>query len=82
MKSATLKKRLKNMGIPYNVVDVNGYNKDIEFTINGTDFKAGIIEGKEEVQDFCREIFYDKVREQMARRFFRNFKELLRYAYA
>jgi hypothetical protein len=82
MKSATLKKRLKNMGIPYNVVDVNGYNKDIEFTINETNFKGGIIEGKEEVQDFCREICYDKVREEMLRRFFRNFKELLRYAYA
>jgi hypothetical protein len=82
MKSATLIKKLEKFGIPYNVVDVNGYNKDIEFTINDTNFKAGIIEGKEEVQDFCREICYDKVRDEMQRRFFRNFKELLRYAYA
>lgn len=81
MKVKTLLKRLEGLNIPYAIEDVNGYNKDVLFTINETNFTAGFIEGREEVEDFCRPIYFDQVSQQMVNRFFRNFKELLRYAY-
>lgn len=68
------------MGISHTIVDHNGYNKDIEFSINGLNFKAGFNEGQTVIQDFCREICYDKVNQEMQRRFFDNFTQLVKYA--
>ena len=80
MKTATLISKLSKMNISYTILDNNGYNKDIQFSINGLVFKAGFIEGKEMIQDFCREICYDNGIQEMQRRFFDNFNQVLRYA--
>jgi hypothetical protein len=73
--------KLNKMNISHNLVeDNNGYNKDIQFSINGLIFKAGFTEGNTIVQDFCREICYDHCNQEMERRFFSNFNQVLRYA--
>lgn len=72
--------KLTKMNISYTVLDLNGYNKDVCFSINSMSFKAGFCDGKEIIQDFCREICYDNCNQEMERRFFDNFSQLLRYA--
>jgi hypothetical protein len=68
------------MNIPYTILDCNGYNMDIEFTINNYTFKAGFFKGEIEIQDFCREICFDVSEQEMRRRFFDNFNKVLKYA--
>lgn len=70
MTTTNLINKLAKLNIPYTILDNNGYNKDIQFTINNLTFKAGFIDGKEQVEDFCREICYDKCAQEMQRRFF------------
>jgi hypothetical protein len=80
MKVLSLVSKLNKMKVPFVVVDVNEYNKDIVFQINSMNFKAGYVEGSEEVEDFCREICWDNVDQEMQRRFFDNFNQLVKYA--
>ena len=80
MTTTNLKSKLAKLNIPYTIVDNNGYNKDIQFAINNLTFKAGFVDGKEEVEDFCREICYDKGAQEMQRRFFDNFNQVVQYA--
>lgn len=82
MKIENLKSKLAKMNIPFTILQGNGYNKDIEFSINGITFKAGFTEGKTEIDDFCRELCFDKSEQEMQRRFFDNFNQLVRYANA
>ena len=74
--------KLTKMNISYNVLENNGYNKDIQFSINGLTFKAGFVNGKTIIEDFCREICFDNSNQEMQRRFFNNFNQLLKYANA
>ena len=60
--------------------DVNGYNQDVEFSINNMTFKAGYLIGGDVVEDFCREICFDKSTQETQRRFFDNFNQVLKYA--
>jgi hypothetical protein len=53
---------------------------DIEFKINGKTFKAGYFKGETEIQDFCRDIVFDQSEQEMRRRFFDNFTQVLKYA--
>jgi hypothetical protein len=80
MTTANLILKLTKMNVSYTILEGNGYNKDIQFTINGITFKAGFIEGKQIVEDFCREICFDKSEQEMQRRFFDNFNKVLQYA--
>jgi len=80
MTTTNLISKLTKMNVSYNVLENNGYNKDIQFSINGLTFKAGFINGKTIIEDFCREICFDKCNQEMQRRFFDNFNQLLRYA--
>ena len=43
MKAANLINKLNKINVKSNVVNVNGYNMDVEFTINGMFFKAGYL---------------------------------------
>lgn len=72
--------KLSKMNIPYKILDINGYNKDIEFQINGLIFKAGFNADSPEITDFCREICYDNNEQETQRRFFDNFNKVLKYA--
>ena len=80
MKKSTLISKLEKNGTRYTELNGNGYNKDIEFTINGKNFLAGFIEGIDEITDFCREICYDKNNQEMQRRYFDNFNQVIKYA--
>jgi hypothetical protein len=80
MKTANLISKLNKMNIAHIVLENNGYNKDIQFAINGFTFKAGFTEDKAIVEDFCREICYDNNSQEMQRRFFKNFNQVLKYA--
>lgn len=82
MKVLSLVSKLNKMKVPFVVVDVNEYNKDIVFQINGKTFKSGYVEGSDIVEDFCREICWDNVDQEMQRRFFDNFNQLVKYANA
>ena len=71
--------KLTKNGVTYTILDY-GYNKDIEFMINGITFKSGFTEGKTTVEDFCSELYYDNCNQEIQRRFFDNFNQVLRYA--
>ena len=72
--------KLSKLNVSYKILEGNGYNKDISFSINGINFLAGFNECKNVVTDFCREICYDKNSQEMQRRFFENFNKVLKYA--
>lgn len=80
MKITSLISKLNKLNVSHEIVNNNGYNADIKFTINGKSFFAGIIEGKEEIQDYCHEICFDNANQEMQRRFFDNFNQILKYA--
>ncbi len=82
MKIEALKNKLSKLNVTTTVTDFNGYNKDLNFTINGLNFNAGFVEGKDDVQDFCRVIAFDNTHEEHQRRFFTSFNSLLKYASA
>ena len=82
MNTANLISKLTKMNVAYTVVDVNGYNMDIEFSINGLNFSAGFNTSKNIIEDFSRAICYDNVNQEMQRRFFTNFNKLISYANA
>ena len=82
MTTANLISKLTKMNVSHTILINNGYNKDIEFSINGLTFKAGFTEGNTLVEDFCREICFDKTQQDMQRRFFQNFNKVLKYANA
>jgi hypothetical protein len=82
MTTQNLISRLTKMNVSHTILDNNGYNKDVQFTINGLTFKAGFIEGKNEISDYCREICFDNCSQETQRRFFSNFTKLLKYANA
>ena len=77
MKVLNLTSKLNKMNIPFVVVDVNDYNKDIVFQINNKTFKAGFTDASGIVEDFCREICWDNVDQEMQRVFYSNFNKLL-----
>lgn len=80
MTTTNLISKLTKMNIATTILEGNGYNKDIQFSLNAMTFLAGYTEGKNEIQDFCREIYYDNCNQEMQRRFFQNLNQLLRYA--
>jgi hypothetical protein len=82
MTTTNLISKLTKMNVEYTILEGNGYNKDIQFFINGLTFKAGFTEASSTIEDFCREICYDDCNQEMQRRFFKNFNQLLRYANA
>lgn len=77
MKVSNLTSKLNKMKVPFTVVDVNEWNKDIVFQINGKTFKAGFTAASDVIEDFCREICYDNVDQEMQRVFYKNFNQLL-----
>ena len=80
MTTQNLIKKLTKLNVSYTVLEGNGYNKDIQFSINDIIFLAGFNEGKNVITDFCREICYDNNTQEMQRRFFDNFNKVLKYA--
>jgi hypothetical protein len=80
MTTTNLISKLRKMKISHEILSVNGYNKNIQFSINGLTFYAGFVEGSTIIEDFCREIRYSNCNQEMERRFFDNFNQVLRYA--
>lgn len=80
MTITNLKSKLQKMNIDYSIVNINDYNYDINFSINNLSFSAGYSKGSEIIEDLCRNICYDNLNQEMQRRFFKNFNELLRYS--
>jgi hypothetical protein len=82
MKTTNLISKLNKLKIEHTIIDINGYNKDIVFVINGITFYAGFNTNKNVIEDYHREICYNVSEQEMQRRFFDNFNQLLRYAKA
>lgn len=80
MTTTTLISKLGKMNIPYTIVDFNGYNMDIVFTINGKTFKAGFFKGDTLIQDYCRDISFDNTSQEIIRSIYKNFAAVLRAA--
>lgn len=81
MKVQRLISKLTKMNISHIIVlDGNSYNKDIVFSINGLVFKAGFRDGGLIIDDYCREICFDESTQEMQRRFFANFNQILKYS--
>ena len=77
MKVLNLTSKLNKMNTLFVIVDVNGYNKDIVFQVNGKTFKAGFTDASGVVEDFCQEICWDNSEQEMQRTFYKNFNQLL-----
>ena len=80
MTTSNLISKLNKNNIECKIEDINGYNKDIKFFINGMTFRAGFNTHSNIISDFCRDICYDKSSQEMQRRFFDNFNQVLKYA--
>jgi hypothetical protein len=80
MKVSSLTSKLSKLNIAFVILENNGYNKDVQFSINGLNFKAGFIEGQELIYDYCAEFDFEQDFQETRRRFFSNFKQLLKYA--
>jgi hypothetical protein len=80
MNISILISKLNKLNISHEIVNNNGYNADIKFTVNNKVFLAGIVNDKDNVEYFCHEICYDNTSQEMNRRFFQNFNQLLKYA--
>jgi hypothetical protein len=78
MKITSLISKLNKMNVSHEIVNNNGYNADIKFTINEKSFYAGIVEGKDTIQDYCREIGYDNANQETQRIFYENINHLLK----
>mgnify|MGYP003473620937 FL=1 len=73
--------KLKKNNIEFNIVDINGYNKEILFSINNMSFSADFNDSIDnEVLSFARDIWYNSASQEMERRYFSNFNQLLKYA--
>jgi hypothetical protein len=80
MKISSLISKLTKMNVPFTILEGNGYNKDIEFSINGTKFEASFTEGYPNIQSYCEETGYDDASQETTRYHFDNFAQLLRHA--
>jgi hypothetical protein len=80
MTTTNLIKKLNKMQVSHNIVDVNGYNQDIHFVINGKKYIAGYNVKNNVIEDYCMEICYDNANQEMQRRFFDNFNKVLNHA--
>lgn len=80
MTTTNLISKLNKSNINFTIEDINGYNKDIVFLINGMTFKAGFNTHSNKISDFCRDICYDKTNQETQRRFFDSFNKLMKYA--
>ncbi len=73
--------KLKKNNIEFNIVDINGYNKEILFSINNMSFSADFNDSIDnEVLSFARDIWYNSASQEMERRYISNFNQLLKYA--
>ncbi len=82
MKVSTLKNKLTKQNISFEEVDLNGFNKDITFSVNGLDFRAGFDTDKMIVLGYTIVIGYDEASQETQRRFFETLPRALRYARA
>jgi hypothetical protein len=80
MKISSLISKLTKMNVPFTILEGNGYNKDIEFSINGSIFEASFTEGYPNIQSYCKETGYDNASQETTRYHFDNFAQLLRHA--
>ena len=79
MKATALKNKLSKLGIEFTTKS-NGYNVDINFTINKIDFIADHTEDSENIISLIRIINYDKQIQEMQIRSFDNLAQLIKYA--
>ena len=80
MTIANLISKLKKTNVAHTILENNGYNKDIKFSINGKTFKAGFTEGKTIIEYFFIYRGYNNSEQETERRFFDNFAKVLKYA--
>ena len=80
MNTAQLTIKLSKLNIPHSIIDVNEFNKDIKFTINGLEFYAAYTANDNTISDFCRVTAYDKINQEHSYRFFNSLNSVLKYA--
>jgi len=80
MTTANLISKLNKMNITSTIVDMTGYNKEVQFSINGLNYSADFNIEKMEIESFSRDICFDNTNQEMQRRFFSNFSQLIKYA--
>jgi hypothetical protein len=80
MKITSLISKLTKMNVPFTILEGNGYNKDIEFSINGSVFEASFTEGYPNIQYYSKETGYDDASQQFTSYYFENFAQVLRHA--
>jgi len=79
MKKSSLINKLNKLGISH-TIHGNGYNMNVQFTVNGRIFDAGYTINKDDIEDYCTVIGYDKANQESQRSFFKNLNQVLRYA--
>ena len=80
MKISTLNNKLSKLNVQTTIVDYNGYNKSLVFTINGKKYEADFNSVHEEVNSFSFSLMYDEANQETQRRFFDNFAQVQRHA--
>jgi hypothetical protein len=80
MKISSLISKLTKINVPFTILEGNGYNKDIEFSINGSKFEASFTEGYPNIQYYSKATGYDDASQVTTCFYFDNFAQLLRHA--
>jgi hypothetical protein len=80
MTTSTLEKKLTKLGIPFNIVDYNGFNFDYAFSIHGMNFRAAFNADSDIITNFCRNMCWNDSEQEMDRRWFDTFSKLIKYA--
>ena len=80
MQVTSLASKLNKMNIQNSIVDLNGYNKEVVFSINNMNFSADFNVNANVIESYSRDICFDNTNQEMQRRFFTSLNSLLKYA--
>ncbi len=80
MTTENLITKLTNLNINHSVTDFNGYNMDIDFTINGKLFSASYTIARNVIERWSVNLGYDNTTQESRTREFNSFNQLIAYA--
>lgn len=78
MTTANLISKLNKLGIENHIEDINGFNQDVIFIINGVKFYAGFDIESNIITDYHKKTGYDESNQETRRTFYDNLNQLLR----
>jgi hypothetical protein len=80
MTTKSLISKLTKLSITHSVIDYNGFNQEIKFTINDLVYFASYNVKDTIIDYFYCNHYYDNANQEMNRTFYHSFNQILRYS--